>query len=49
MGASLWLVRTGKGERTLTAAAKDPTKALPPESRIADNLASVVAHLLSVN
>lgn len=49
MGASLWLVRTGKGGRTLAAAAKDPTKAIPSESRIADNLASVVAHLLSAD
>lgn len=49
MGASLWLVRTGKGERTLTAAATDPMKALPPGSQVTDNLAAAVARILSAD
>ena len=49
MGGSLWLVRTGKGERTLAAAAKDPAKALPPGSQITDNLAAAVAQLLAID
>jgi D-glycero-D-manno-heptose 1,7-bisphosphate phosphatase len=47
LGCSLWLVKTGKGERTLTAAKTDPSKALPANTRIADNLASVVDQLLA--
>ncbi|MBU3724125.1 MAG: D-glycero-beta-D-manno-heptose 1,7-bisphosphate 7-phosphatase [Burkholderiaceae bacterium] len=42
----LWLVRTGKGERTLKAAAQEPDKALPAGVRIAADLAEVVTHLL---
>jgi D-glycero-D-manno-heptose 1,7-bisphosphate phosphatase len=46
-GCSLWLVKTGKGERTLAAAKTDPSKALPANTRVADNLASVVDQLLA--
>jgi D-glycero-D-manno-heptose 1,7-bisphosphate phosphatase len=47
LGCSLWLVKTGKGERTLAAAKTDPSKALPANTRVADNLASVVDQLLA--
>lgn len=46
MQCDLWLVRTGKGERTLKAAAQEPEKALPASARIAADLAEVVMHLL---
>ncbi len=44
---SLWLVKTGKGLRTLNAANADPTKALPANTRVADDLAQVVDQLLA--
>jgi D-glycero-D-manno-heptose 1,7-bisphosphate phosphatase len=47
MGCSLWLVKTGKGQRTLAAASADPAKALPPNTRVAEDLASVVEQLLA--
>jgi D-glycero-D-manno-heptose 1,7-bisphosphate phosphatase len=47
LGCSLWLVKTGKGERTLAAAKTDPSKALPANTRVADNLANVVNQLLA--
>ena len=47
LGCSLWLVKTGKGERTLAAAKTDPSKALPANTRVADNLAGVVDQLLA--
>jgi D-glycero-D-manno-heptose 1,7-bisphosphate phosphatase len=47
LGCSLWLVKTGKGERTLAAAKTDSSKALPVNTRVADNLASVVDQLLA--
>ena len=46
LGCSLWLVKTGKGERTLAAAKNELSKALPPNTQIADNLAGVVDQLL---
>lgn len=46
VSCDLWLVRTGKGERTLAAAKKQPDKVLPAGTRIADNLAAVVDELL---
>ena len=46
MQCDLWLVKTGKGERTLKAAAEEADKALPATTRIATDLAEVVAHLL---
>lgn len=46
MQCDLWLVRTGKGERTLKAAAQDSEKALPASTRIAADLADVVTQLL---
>jgi len=49
MGAALWLVRTGKGLRTLAAAEKDSSKALPPGTSIEDNLAAVVTRLLAAH
>ena len=48
LGCSLWLVKTGKGRRTLAAAGKDPSKALPPNTQVAENLAAVVEALLAV-
>lgn len=48
MQCDLWLVRTGKGERTLAAAAQAPEKALPAETRIAADLAEVVTTLLKL-
>lgn len=49
MGADLWLVRTGKGLRTLAAAEKDSSKALPPGTSVEDNLAAVVTRLLAAH
>lgn len=47
MQCDLWLVRTGKGERTLKTAAQEPEKALPASTRIAVDLADVVMQLLA--
>ncbi len=47
LGCSLWLVKTGKGKRTLAAADADPSKALPPNTRVAENLFAVVETLLA--
>ena len=41
----LWLVKTGKGLKTM-AAAKDPATALPAGTRVVDHLSAVVDHLL---
>lgn len=49
MGSSLWLVRTGKGMRTLAAAEKDVTKALPPGTRVEDSLFTIVSAILSTH
>jgi D-glycero-D-manno-heptose 1,7-bisphosphate phosphatase len=46
LGCRLWLVKTGKGARTLAAAQSDPSKALPPNTQVAENLAAVVEQLL---
>lgn len=47
LGCGLWLVKTGKGERTLAAAKNEPSKALPANTQVADNLAGVVERLLA--
>lgn len=47
LGCSLWLVKTGKGQHTLTAADQEPSKALPPNTQVAENLAAVVETLLA--
>ena len=47
LGCDLWLVKTGKGRRTLAAASTDPTKALPPNTRVAEDLASAVELLMA--
>lgn len=49
LGCSLWLVKTGKGQRTLAAADQDPSKALPPNTQVAENLAAVVEALLAAH
>jgi D-glycero-D-manno-heptose 1,7-bisphosphate phosphatase len=46
MGYAPYLVKTGKGERTLASAAQDPAKALPHDTLVFDDLFSVVDHLL---
>lgn len=47
LGCSLWLVKTGKGERTLAAAKADTSKALPPDTKVANDLAAVVEQLIA--
>jgi len=49
MGCSCWLVTTGKGERTLMEAQRDPKKALPKGTTVVPNLAAVVEQLLSAS
>lgn len=46
MKCRLWLVRTGKGDRTIAAAKVDPSKALPPGTRISADLFDAVDELL---
>lgn len=41
-----YLVKTGKGEKTLASANQDPAKALPPNTIVADDLYAVVDMLL---
>ncbi|MEY2682031.1 MAG: hypothetical protein RIQ66_592, partial [Pseudomonadota bacterium] len=47
VAADLWLVKTGKGLRTLQAAQTDADKQLPKGARIAENLAEAVNQILS--
>lgn len=46
MGCSPWLVKTGKGERTL-AESTNPEKALPSQTRVVNDLAQAVDQLLA--
>lgn len=46
MGCSLWLVKTGKGQTTLSESTSNPDKPLPSGTRIGDDLHDVVDHLL---
>jgi len=47
VAADLWLVKTGKGPRTLQAAQTDADKQLPKGTRIAENLADAVDRILA--
>jgi len=47
VAADLWLVKTGKGPRTLQAAQADTDKQLPKGTRIAENLADAVDQILA--
>lgn len=47
MQCSPYLVKTGKGEKTLATAGRDPAKALPTNTVIADDLYAVVELLLN--
>ena len=47
VAADLWLVKTGKGPRTLQAAQADTDKQLPEGTRIAENLADAVDRILA--
>ncbi len=47
MDCDLWLVRTGKGLRTLAAAERDNDKALPANTQIADDLFGAVTAILA--
>lgn len=49
MGCDTFLVKTGKGMKTLAASKADPTKALPATTVILDNLHAVVDHLLDTD
>lgn len=49
MDCALWLVKTGKGARTLAAAQQDPAKALPVDTQVADDLFSAVDQILKGN
>jgi D-glycero-D-manno-heptose 1,7-bisphosphate phosphatase len=49
MGCDCWLVTTGKGERTLMEAQRDPKKTLPKGTSVAPNLAAVVERLLNAS
>jgi len=46
MDCALWLVKTGKGARTLVAAEQDAESALPYATRIADDLFGAVDQIL---
>lgn len=46
MGCTPYLVKTGKGAKTLAAAKADPAKALPSDTAILENLDAVVEQLL---
>lgn len=48
MGCSTYLVKTGKGMRTLSAAQSDADKALPSGTRVCGDLHDVVEHLLAL-
>jgi len=47
MDCDLWLVRTGKGLRTLAAAERDNDKALPANTQIADDLFGAITAILA--
>lgn len=47
MQCSPYLVKTGKGEKTLATAGRDPAKALPTNTVIADDLYALVELLLN--
>lgn len=47
MQCSPYLVKTGKGEKTLATAGRDPAKGLPTNTVIADDLYAVVELLLN--
>lgn len=47
MGCNLWLVKTGKGMRTLSAAQTDATKSLPAGTQVCPDLYDVVDRLLA--
>jgi D-glycero-D-manno-heptose 1,7-bisphosphate phosphatase len=49
MGCATFLVKTGKGMKTLAAAKADPAKALPPNTVILDDLSAVVEQLLDTD
>ncbi len=46
MQCSPYLVKTGKGEKTLATASRDPAKALPANTIVADDLYAVAEMLL---
>jgi len=46
MDCDLWLVKTGKGARTLAAAQQDPESTLPLATRVADDLFGAVDQIL---
>ncbi|MFZ9479931.1 MAG: D-glycero-beta-D-manno-heptose 1,7-bisphosphate 7-phosphatase [Burkholderiaceae bacterium] len=46
MDCDLWLVKTGKGARTLAAAQHDPASTLPLATRVADDLFGAVDQIL---
>lgn len=46
MGCNLWLVKTGKGKKTLAESASHPDKHLPAGTQLGDDLFAVVDHLL---
>jgi D-glycero-D-manno-heptose 1,7-bisphosphate phosphatase len=48
VAADLWLVKTGKGPRTLQAAQTDPDKQLPKSTRVAENLADAIDQILAI-
>ena len=48
VAADLWLVKTGKGPRTLQAARTDPDKQLPKGTRVAENLADAIDQILAI-
>ena len=48
VAADLWLVKTGKGPRTLQAAQTDPDKQLPKGTRVAENLADAIDQILAI-
>ena len=46
-GCDLWLVKTGKGLRTISAADQDPEKQLPKGTQIVADLATAVDQILA--
>jgi D-glycero-D-manno-heptose 1,7-bisphosphate phosphatase len=48
VAADLWLVKTGKGPRTLQAAEADAKHQLPQGTRIAENLSDAVDRILAL-